>query len=217
MSGSRKSNKKVIKTRSSAGSQPGGKKGVLKLDSDYDFLKAFEQEPDEGEEIHKDLSERTSRKEAKNRHGMKVIDDFASVKTSGPEDEEDFESMLERSFARKKPGLNPRSKTVPLKKRLKRYPPVEKKLDLHGFKAVQAQAKARSFIQTCKMQGFFTIRVVVGKGLHSDFGPVLPDLIEDLVLQMKQEGSVLWFEWDKEVKSKSGSLIIYLKQFDQFD
>ncbi len=61
------------------------------------------------------------------------------------------------------------------------------------------------------------MRLIVGKGRHSKMGPVLPDVIEDLVVAMKKQGVVLWFEWDKKSKSRSGALIVYLKQFDAFD
>jgi len=106
---------------------------------------------------------------------------------------------------------------MPLKKRLKRYPPVEIELDLHGYNAIGAQVKTRSFISSCKQQGFFTVRIIVGKGLHSDLGPVLPDVVEDVVKEMKKQGLVIFYEWDKKKKPKSGAVIVYLKQFEQFD
>jgi len=31
-------------------------------------------------------------------------------------------------------------------------------------------------------------------------------------LKLKKEGVVLWFEWDKKFKSRSGAVIVYLKQ-----
>ncbi|MBU2628970.1 MAG: Smr/MutS family protein, partial [Proteobacteria bacterium] len=103
------------------------------------------------------------------------------------------------------------------KKRLKRYPSPEVELDLHGYTTIGAQVKARSFIRTAKHQGFFTIRIIVGKGLHSDLGPVLPDVVEDVLREMKKQDLVIWYEWDKKKKSKSGAVIVYLKQFEQFD
>ena len=115
------------------------------------------------------------------------------------------------SFQKKKP--NP----MPEKKRLGRYPLPEKDLDLHGFTAVGAEIKAKSFITTCKLQGFFTLRVIVGKGLHSDTGPVLPDVIENLLKALKKENIVLAYEWDRKKKSQSGAVIVYIKQFAQFD
>ena len=106
---------------------------------------------------------------------------------------------------------------MPVKKRLKRYPPVEVELDLHGYTAIGAQVKARSFIHSCKHQGYFTVRIIVGKGLHSDCGPVLPDVVEDVLKEMKKQDLVISYEWDKRKKSKSGAVIVYLKQFEQFE
>jgi len=60
----------------------------------------------------------------------------------------------------------------------------------------------------------FTLRVVVGRGLHSEFGAVLPHVVEDLLVRLKRDGVVLWFEWDRKIKSHSGSLVVYLNQFD---
>jgi hypothetical protein len=46
---------------------------------------------------------------------------------------------------------------------------------------------------------------------------VLPDVVEDLVVAMKKEGSVLWFAWDRKKKNRSGAMIVYLKQFEQYE
>jgi DNA-nicking Smr family endonuclease len=133
-------------------------------------------------------------------------------------EEENFADLLEDSF-KKSSSEKPKKKAapMPLKKRLKRYPPVEAELDLHGFTATGAQVKAASFIHSCKQRGYFTLRIIVGKGLHSDLGPVLPDVVEDVLREMKKQGLVIFFEWDKKTKSKSGAVIVYLKQFEQYD
>jgi DNA-nicking Smr family endonuclease len=102
---------------------------------------------------------------------------------------------------------------MPYHKRIKRYPPPEIDLDLHGFTALGAQMKARSFLVTCRQQGYFTVRIIVGRGLHSDPGPVLPDAIEDLLVELKTQDTVLGFAWERKKKSRSGSVIVYLRQF----
>jgi DNA-nicking Smr family endonuclease len=127
---------------------------------------------------------------------------------------QDFTALLESYLSRppeKKKSVSP--KPLPYHKRIKRYPPPEKELDLHGFTALGAQLKARSFLTTCKQQGYFTIRIIVGKGTHSDLGPVLPDTIEDLLAQLKAQDIVLGFAWERKKKSRSGSVIVYLRQF----
>ncbi len=159
--------------------------------SDEDFLKAFE--------------EKSPAQSPKNEIDIEN------------EPEEDFITLLEESFqkARAKPLKKP--PPVPLEKRLKRYPPPEKALDLHGYTAIGAEIRAKSFIHTCKQQGFFTIRIIVGKGRHSDQEAVLPDVVEDVAKEMKKQGLVIGFDWENKIKSKSGALIIYLKQFERFD
>ncbi|MCK5311029.1 MAG: Smr/MutS family protein [Desulfobacteraceae bacterium] len=103
---------------------------------------------------------------------------------------------------------------VPLSKRLKRYPPPESRLDLHGFTSDGATMKADSYIRTAFSKGNFTIKIIVGKGTHSDFGAVLPGVIQDLLLKLKNEGLILHFIWEKKKKSKSGAIIVYLNQFN---
>ena len=178
------------------------------FDSDHDFSKAFEKN-----EIKTD--EKTIQI---NKHGVPVLDTLSGDRNfTENRGEEDFAELLEESF--KNGEVKPVKKTspMPVKKRLKRYPPVEVELDLHGYNAIGAQVKARSFILSCKHQGFFTLRIIVGKGLHSDLGPVLPDVVEDICKEMKKQNLVIGYEWDKKKKSKSGAVIVYLKQFERFE
>ena len=198
------------------GSEKFNKNALPVFDSDDDFLKIFE----ESDKIKPDginPNENKIQKEGQiNKHGVKMLDTL-SEDTKFIEDKVDFAELLEESF--KKQREKPVKKTVPMpvKKRIKRYPPVEAELDLHGYNAIGAQVKTRSFIHSHKHQGFFTIRIIVGKGLHSDLGPVLPDVVEQELQEMKKQNLVIWYEWDKKRKSKSGAVIVYLKQFEQFD
>ncbi len=198
------------------------------LDSDHDFLSVFSEKPVHGKPADESCQEdkiqscggqKKSRlnkpilnKPRLNKHGLPVIDDLETE--FFPEQHGALSGKYlkqKTSFQKKKP--NP----MPEKKRLGRYPLPEKDLDLHGFTAVGAEIKAKSFITTCKLQGFFTLRVIVGKGLHSDTGPVLPDVIENLLKALKKENIVLAYEWDRKKKSQSGAVIVYIKQFAQFD
>ena len=191
------------------------KKSVKKppvLSSDQEILDAFkEEESSLSKEVNSGKGPRV------NKHGVKVIDsilfpDDQAVEPDEPQ--EDFQTLLDQSFSRPRKKLKPRSTPLPLNKRLKRYPPPEADLDLHGFSALGAELKARSFISSCHQQGYFTLRIIVGKGLHSQEGPVLPDVMEDLLKNMKRENTVLAYEWERRKKAKSGSLIVYLKRFN---
>ncbi len=164
----------------------------------------------------------------KDKHGLPVLDGRKSLSkmlmATEPEPDpetETFSQLLDLSLKGKGQDALLKAKRerkapepVPLKKRLKRYPKPEKKLDLHGFHADKAKIVAESWLRTTWRNGGFTVRIIVGRGLHSEFGAVLPDVIEELIVRLKQEGVVLWFEWDRKRKSQSGSVIVYLKQFD---
>lgn len=195
------------------------KNGILKLNSDCDFLQAFEKNEADTDSKNQETQSKDLETLQTDRHGLPVLDSNVSRVSTELDGgaAEDFKTLLEQSFAAHsgKPKVKP--KPVPLKKRLKRYPPIQKTLDLHGCTAVQAQVKTRSFLLTGKQQGLFTVRIIVGKGRHSQMGPVLPDVIEDLVIALKKSGQVLWFEWEKKTKARSGALVVYLKQFEQYD
>ena len=171
--------------------------------SDEDFIKAFE-EKDPDQNYEKQINRLNKKKPANE-----------IEKENEPE--EDFVALLEESFRKTRVKPLKKAPPMPLEKRLKRYPPPEKSLDLHGYNAIGAEVRARSFIHTCKQQGFFTIRIIVGKGRHSDEGAVLPDVVEDVAREMKNQGIVIGFDWENKIKSKSGALIVYLKQFERFD
>ena len=186
--------------------------------SDRDLLSAFEQkEKMKTNPPHPSQAPSQKPSQAQiNRHGVPVLD-CVSGDTEFKDDSDNIVQLLEESIKKGKGKPLKKSKPMSLKRRLKRYPPVEIQLDLHGYTAVAAEIKTRFFIQNCKQQGFFTLRIIVGKGLHSDLGPVLPDVVEDVVRKMKKQNVVIFYEWDKKKKSKSGSILVYLKQFDPFD
>jgi DNA-nicking Smr family endonuclease len=204
------------------------------LDSDQDLLSAFMDSPLKTEtKEERNTSQQARESYTLNKHGMPILDEFEgaflqgeknsgereSLGSEGPEDlqeleeEENFELLLEASLKEKKGPYKKKRIPMPIKKRLKRYPPPEAELDLHGFTALGAELKAKAFISTCKHQGYFSLRLIVGRGLHSDLGPVLPDVIEDLVKVLEKQNIVLSHKWDQQKKSKSGSLIVYIKQF----
>ena len=203
------------------------------LDSDQDFFSAFMNPPESSRPEKKGISSAPDPSTPRlNKHGLPVIDGFESQflaeEHSGEADlfskgsslekseepEENFELMLEASLRQTNGPPRKKPKPMPVKKRLKRSPPPEAELDLHGFTALGAELKAKAFISTCKHQGYFSLRLIVGKGLHSDLGPVLPHVVEDVLTLLKNQNIVLAYEWEGGKKSKSGALIVYLKQFN---
>ncbi len=197
------------------------KNGLPVLNSDQEFLSAFKKNKNKNsQEIDPSVESNPSKnKPLKNKHGVPVLESASEHHLSDSDlvGEEDFETLLNEYYKTREIRPIKKPTPVPLKKRLKRYPSVEVELDLHGYRGMEAQVRLRSFLYTCKKQGLFTARIIVGKGLHSDNGPVLPDIVEDLLKQLKTLDLVIWYEWDKKNKSKSGAVIVYLKQFDQFE
>lgn len=202
---------RVNKRRKKAGRNK--KNDLPVFDSDHDFLRAFTQAENTNADGLANRPDTSPEKSLINQHGIAVMEDFLNGQ-NGAESHEDFSLLLAESFNRIKPKSVKKPIPMPLRKRLKRYPPVEAELDLHGYNTIGAQMRTRSFITSCKHQGFFTIRIIVGKGLHSETGPVLPDVVEDEVKEMKKQDQVLSYAWDRKKKARSGALIVYLKQFD---
>ena len=208
------------------------KNDLPKLASDKDFIEAFLMD---GEEHLKDNQEKVKKpvepKKNLNKHGLPFLDDYeawmnkridphtasadkiAEQGPTAPEPKEEFSTLLEASLKNNRPPRHV-PKPMPVKRRLKRYPPPEADLDLHGFTAIGAQVKARSFISSAHVQGFFTLRIIVGKGLHSESGPVLPHVVEDLLKEMKKENIVLSYKWEGAKRSKFGAVLVYLKRFN---
>lgn len=203
-----KNEKKALKHRN--------KNDLPVFDTDHDFLIAFEKKVQTKPESLENNFTESFKKNQKNKHGVKVMDP-GQTDHDLTQNHENFSQLLEESFKKRKVKSVKKTSPMSIKKRLKRYPPVEAELDLHGYNSIGAQMRARSFISSCKHKGFFTLRIIVGKGLHSDTGPVLPDVVEDVVREMKKLDQVIFYEWDKKKKNRSGALIVYLKQFEQFD
>jgi len=209
------------------------KNGIPVFDRNEDIFNVFKElsDRDMADEkkqnmASKDQSLHVCKKEStpNNKHGLPILSrsiSLAGIFAQKEQNvEEDFPAMLAQSLAEKDGGALLREKRekelpdpVPIQRRLKRYPSPQYGLDLHGDTAVRAVVRSESFLRTAWRAGDFTVSIVVGRGLHSEFGAVLPDVVEDLLIKLKKEGVVLWFEWERKVKSRSGAVIVYLKQF----
>ncbi|MBN2430058.1 MAG: Smr/MutS family protein [Acidobacteria bacterium] len=90
------------------------------------------------------------------------------------------------------------------------FPPPSAELDLHGCGAAEAVQRFRTFIQQVQIAQPRTVRVVVGKGLHSQDKAVLPDVVEREAAHLRRQGVVQTFRWEHRRKRKSGSLLVCL-------
>ena len=157
------------------------------------------------------------------RHGLPRLDDRTDLRRlfDAAGDETDHAEALgealrrtldhdARGLMKQKTGGFFAPRRLSLKEKLRRYPSPQAQLDLHGATATQARQRAEDFIRTSRASGRLTVRIIVGKGLHSEAGAVLPDVIEDLLLVLKRKDLVLSYRWDKGLKRKSGAVIVYL-------
>jgi DNA-nicking Smr family endonuclease len=93
---------------------------------------------------------------------------------------------------------------------LKQYPPPESELDLHGLTGPEAEQRTASFIAVARQKGVQTLRIITGKGLHSQGPAVLPDVVEQLLSELKRAKAIVSFRWEKKEKQKSGAVLVYL-------
>ena len=85
-------------------------------------------------------------------------------------------------------------------------------LDLHGCQRTEVEEKLRYFLKNAQHQGWLTLLVITGKGLHSDAGkPVLRDAAEQF---FSGEGKKLIAEWGRATKQYGGdgALILFLRK-----
>jgi DNA-nicking Smr family endonuclease len=160
----------------------------------------------------------------KDKNGIPVLDhcrDLGRLMASTGDEEapdEEWSQAFQASIShdagtlmkRKTGGIYP-VRSLTLKERLQRYPRPQGQLDLHGATAIKAQERTDAYVRTAHADGLFTLRIIVGKGLHSESGAVLPDVVEDRLIQLKRDGLVLAYRWEKGVKRKSGAVIVYLE------
>lgn len=135
------------------------------------------------------------------------------------EKETGFEELLEKSLSgkpreqliREKIGGVTSERPLTTKEKIAAYPPPQGEIDLHGCTAAEATRKTEIFIQESRHRGKRTVMIIVGKGLHSEGRPVLPDAVETKLAELRRKDWVLTSEWERGRKRKSGAVIVYLK------
>lgn len=154
--------------------------------------------------------------------GFRVLTDehdlyqlFGEKKNSKQEDfgrifKESQQDKRQQFLLQEKKKNSRETTTLTVSERIKSYPTPQLELDLHGSTAPEAEKKTESFIENARREKIRTIRIIVGKGLHSQGKAVLPDIIEKKIIRLKRKNWLLGFEWEKKDKRKSGALIVYL-------
>ena len=202
------------------------KNGILVLEGEPDILGLMREEAQREEERVVGSRPRPKveapapfKKVQKDKNGLPILGEDAVPSTEGSED---FASLLASSLSEKSEAvlLHEKRDRMELRKkpsvqeRLKHYPSVQGELDLHGYTAAKADQTAELYVRRAYSVGTYTIRIIVGKGLHSEHGAVLPDVISDRLNTLRQDGIVLAWQWEKGKKSKSGAMIVYLNNYD---
>ncbi|MDM8524262.1 Smr/MutS family protein [Desulfococcaceae bacterium HSG8] len=174
--------------------------------------------------LRKKLEKRRSEKRTQpniNKHGIPILtkadtDNLSEHFTGKKPETENFAESLEKSLSGKTARILLMEKTdevqpdLSASEKIKMYPNPEDELDLHGYTAREAAVKTESFIRNARHRGLLTLRIIVGKGLHSQGRAVLPDVIENKIAYLKKEKFVLTFQWEKRAKLRSGAIIVYL-------
>lgn len=154
--------------------------------------------------------------------GFRVLTDehdlyqlFGEKKNSKREDfgrifEESQQDKRQQFLLQEKKKISSETTPLTVRERIKTYPPPQVELDLHGNKAAEAVKRTEAFIENARQKKIRTVRIIVGKGLHSGGKAVLPDVIEEKIIRLKRKNWLLGFEWEKKDKRKSGALIVYL-------
>ena len=133
--------------------------------------------------------------------------------------DDDFSRMLHESLGEKsrvrlmsEKGHERPKEPTSLSRQLKRYPAPERTLDLHGYTAIQARLKLEIFMGEAKAAKLLTVRVIMGKGLHSDGPAVLPDVVAEEIRLLVDSGVLLSHTWENGSPENSGSVLLYLRR-----
>ncbi len=87
----------------------------------------------------------------------------------------------------------------------------EAELDLHGVKAAEVQQKVAWFLENSRFYGFEAVRIITGKGSHSDEGPVLRPLVEAYLDGAGRNYIVEWMRAPQK-QGGEGAIVAFLRQ-----
>ena len=105
-------------------------------------------------------------------------------------------------------AVDPRPLTA--REMVRRAPPPQESLDLHGCTAAEAEVKLTNFLNRARYHRLKTVLIITGRGLHSPNGPVLPEVVESRLAVLREEGAILAFRWEGKNREQSGALIVHL-------
>ncbi|MBI5421650.1 Smr/MutS family protein [Candidatus Peregrinibacteria bacterium] len=156
---------------------------------------------------HREESESTDENGIRNLDHLNEADLYEQLTGERPDSKTDLSSL--RALEEKE--SEPEEKMT-LGERLKKYPSKpQRDLDLHGKKGEEAGRAVRLFLLEAERQNLRKVRIITGKGLHSEEGQsVLKTVTEAKIKELKDEGRILASEWDGKSRTSSGAVIVYL-------
>ena len=156
----------------------------------------------------------------RDKHGLPVLgrDDDLFILFGGEERRETFAEVMEESLGvddfkagvQEKKEATARDRRLSIHERLRKFPGPQAEIDLHGCTAREAEQKVELFVRNACNKGLRTIRVITGKGLHSEGEAVLPVVVEDQLRALKREKMVLACMWEGRSRANSGSILVCL-------
>lgn len=83
-------------------------------------------------------------------------------------------------------------------------PQIDAELDLHGYRSEEARHELDAFLSDARANGWKRVRVIVGRGLHSEYGEaVLPDVVKRYLV-----GVGLDYTYAKIHEGGEGALVV---------
>lgn len=92
----------------------------------------------------------------------------------------------------------------------KHLPPPQEQLDLHGLTAEEAQRGIRCCVGQCRRVGLSPLRIITGKGLHSEGEPVLPTVAHSTLEELRDAKEIKDFTWERKGRRRGGSIIVFI-------
>lgn len=92
----------------------------------------------------------------------------------------------------------------------------EEEVDFHSFRPGVTRREIEEFthevIQDLKVRHISRVRFIIGKGLHSKQGPVVPPIVLELLEELKRDSSIreFFFERTPNGTTNQGAVIIVL-------
>jgi len=132
---------------------------------------------------------------------------------------ENFDDILEQSFSEnnlkeilkeKNAGIKNNKHQEKGQRTNNTKPQLE--LDLHGYCGVDAKKEIENFIRSAFSRGLKAVRIITGRGVHSDAGKlILPTVAKEKLMELKEKNIITHYKWDNYHNTKGGSVIVYLQ------